>query len=275
MEYKCSECDYTSEFRMNLERHINKKKKCGEDPQIIEVEGSVVCEYCEKTYKNKENLLKHLKGCKVKINEEELVRVKKELEELKNKNTASMLNINGNHNNVNITNNYTIHLTPYNEPRIPDNINDIMDDAWIRKKDVRYYIENVHFSDQYPENRNMCITNLKTKLAKVFNGKSWETKNQDTVINEVIATANMKLEKWLKKNKDYKRYERDFLDYVESRSQTVIDNETKDELRYLLYDNYKNGLVNIKSNTLEIENQDLDPDTLNLDQDINTLNLGH
>jgi hypothetical protein len=46
MEFKCLSCDYTSSSKFSVERHINKQKKCGENPTIIEVSIDIICEYC-------------------------------------------------------------------------------------------------------------------------------------------------------------------------------------------------------------------------------------
>lgn len=43
---------------------------------------------------------------------------------------------------------------------------------------------------------------------------------------------------------------------METRSQKEFDAETKNELKLLLYDNYKNGMINIKSNSKTIENEE-------------------
>lgn len=250
MEYKCSICDYISPFKTTIERHLKKQKKCGDNPTIIEIPIEISCEFCEKSYKTRENLTKHLKICKSKKNniEQELEMVKKELAELKN--NQSSINIKGNNNNVNITNNYTIQLTSYDNPVLPDNMREIYQDAWLRQKDVRYYIENVHFSDQLPENRNMCITNLRTKLAKVFNGTNWETRDQDAVLDEIISNTNVMLEKWARTNKQrQEKYEQSFLRYLEETGKKKFDENTKNDLKLLLYDSYKNGTVNIKSTT--------------------------
>lgn len=199
MEFKCSTCDYTSSFKVSIERHLKKQKKCSENAYIIEVPIDIICDYCNKSYKTKEVLNKHIKICKSKKNNIEL-ELEMELAELKN--SKASINIKGNNNNnvTNITNNYTIQLTSYDNPALPDNMRDIYQDAWLRQKDVRYYIENVHFSEELPENRNMCITNLRTKLAKVFNGTNWETRDQDSVLDEIIKNTNIMLEKWARTN---------------------------------------------------------------------------
>jgi predicted HNH restriction endonuclease len=64
MEFQCSVCDYTSSFRFNVEKHINKQKKCGENSEVIEISVDIICEHCNKFYKTKKNLTQHLKVCR-------------------------------------------------------------------------------------------------------------------------------------------------------------------------------------------------------------------
>ncbi len=74
MEFSCSVCNYTSDTRKNVRRHINKKNKCGtddDDYNIIEKPIEINCEHCDKCYKTQPSLKRHLRNCKVlKINQE-------------------------------------------------------------------------------------------------------------------------------------------------------------------------------------------------------------
>jgi hypothetical protein len=67
--FKCSACDYYSPFKPNVKSHINKKIKCSSSSNvltIITIISEIKCEYCENSYASKQNLIKHLKICKVK-----------------------------------------------------------------------------------------------------------------------------------------------------------------------------------------------------------------
>jgi len=66
MEFQCSICSYTSPSMFNVEQHINKKNKCGDNPIIIPVPIEIKCEYCNKLYKTRKNLREHLKICSKK-----------------------------------------------------------------------------------------------------------------------------------------------------------------------------------------------------------------
>ncbi len=66
MEFKCSSCSYCTPYKISAERHINKQKKCGQNPSIVEVPSVIVCEYCNKSYASRDNLTKHYKICEIK-----------------------------------------------------------------------------------------------------------------------------------------------------------------------------------------------------------------
>ncbi len=250
MEFKCSICDYTTPYKIAINKHFTKQNKCGDNPHIIEVKVDIRCEYCDKSYKTKDNLTQHHKICKNKKTsiEKELEQVKKELQELKQAKTININNIDNSNNSTTtsttsttnniINNHFTIQLRPYNDPRLPDDIDDIYEDA-LEQQSIPIYLERVHFSEDYPENHNLCITNLRSRLAaKVFNGVLWETKDQEQLLDEIVNNVRQMLNKWVKS--DRKRIER-------YKNTNLIDKDTKTNVKILLYDSYKNGIVDIKT----------------------------
>lgn len=44
MEFSCSECNYKSDKKAHINSHINKKNKCGDNPQLIKIEIEIKCE---------------------------------------------------------------------------------------------------------------------------------------------------------------------------------------------------------------------------------------
>lgn len=51
MRFKCSVCDYSSNDKSKIVRHIDRKTKCGEgDQEIIEIPTNISCEICKKKF---------------------------------------------------------------------------------------------------------------------------------------------------------------------------------------------------------------------------------
>jgi len=260
MKFACSNCNYTSFKKNNILTHINKKNKCGDTiPEIIEMSIDIKCKYCNTTFTIMSNMKRHLKTCKIgTINlESEINELNAKVKELEHKLAqtpyAPTTIINDNTIN-NIQQNYiTIQLRPYNDPKLPDDLddlNDIYEDAWDKTKSIHTFIERVHFNPDIPENHNMCITNLRTNLAKVFTEQGWETKDQNKFLDEIITNTSRLMDKWVKSNKKRRdKYENNFIEYIEQNGKKKFDNETRNEVKLLLYDSYKKGLVDIKTSS--------------------------
>ena len=150
-------------------------------------------------------------------------------------------------NTNNVINNFiTIQLQPYNDPELAD---DIYEDAWINKKSIPTFIERLHLNGDLPENHNMCITNMRTKLAKVFTGQGWMTKDEDLLLDEIISNSSHLMDKWVKAKKNRKEYEKDFVEYLDGVGRKKFNEDTRKELKLMLYDAFKNGTVDIRSGT--------------------------
>jgi hypothetical protein len=149
-------------------------------------------------------------------------------------------------NSNNTINNYiTISLTPYNDPNM-EGMQQYLEAA-LRKTflSVPNLIESVHFNKEYPENHNICITNRRTKDAKVFDGKKWKTVNKEILLNEIVDT-----------------YEREITNYAEEQGKTKFikeyenakkrgngEKDLKEEVHNVIYDN--SDMVNTKIKEVE------------------------
>ena len=81
MEYVCKGCDYTTTYHANYKKHLETKK------HKALVDAPHVCKYCDKEFKFRQSMYRHIKYTCKKNNDEdikELVRLlnqdKKELE---------------------------------------------------------------------------------------------------------------------------------------------------------------------------------------------------
>jgi len=232
-EFYCSKCNYTSDTKRSVKRHIDLKCK---DATIEETSVDISCEYCNKNFSTKPSMKRHLKICKVKKAniEEEVVKLKEELAKLKAEKATTIINDHSTNNTVN--NNIIIQITPYNDPNLDNAEKYYM--AALKKMfmSVPYIIEQIHFNTDFPENHNLCIRNYRTKLAKVFNGREWKTMDEDRLIDELIDTYERLLEDWAEDNPKRMQYIEKYKEIKDRDGKSKVYKDLKDEVKKLIYD---------------------------------------
>jgi len=259
--YQCSGCDYESLYKVDVKKHINKKNKCrDEELEIIVIGIEIKCEFCNKNFNQINGKTRHLKTCKEKLKkdmedikkDQRIKELEKELKKEKLKNTAvktinnTTNNTMTNSNNTNTINNYiTISLTPYNDPNM-EGMQQYLEAA-LRKTflSVPNLIESVHFNKEYPENQNICITNRRTKDAKVFDGKKWKTINKELLLNEIVDTYERELTNYAEEKGKTKFIK----EYNNAKKRGNAEKDLKEEVHNVLYDNSE--MVNTKIKEVE------------------------
>ena len=213
---------------------------------IINELNNLKCKYCGKSFNHKQSKYRHeKKRCKknnankLNINDEdELIKTKKELQE-KNILIQELIQ-----QNLFIKNDKNNRLS-YNETN-KKFLTDEMISKCMEKQNmcVPEMIKLVHFNNIHPENKNIYISNLKTKYVMVYDGTKWVVKNRDQMLDKIISDnerfMHKKLAKWYDENPNndkYKRAMKKFQKYLNVNSNTDLIDNIKDELKLMFYNN--------------------------------------
>jgi hypothetical protein len=176
-----------------------------------------ICIYCEAKFTKSNNLQRHIKSrCKSKIYYDELEilkqklqisiseinLLKKENEELKHKGnnqnaTNNIINNTTNHNTLNknqinngvINNNLNVQLVQFGNENIDEL--DIKEALNIYLKStggniVSNMLKFVNLNDKYPQNHNICMSDLSRELVKIFNGEKFVIKKFKNIKGDIL-----------------------------------------------------------------------------------------
>ena len=199
------------------------------------------CMFCEKIFSNKSNLSKHInKVCSSKLDLEKeknkIIEDKKnqerdnEIKQLRNDMTK-LLEKQPIQPPQNITNNITNNINQTNVIMINSFGNEDLSHITLQDykqylnsyfKGFIKYIEKVHFDDNMPENHNICITNLKSKDIKVYEGDKWVAKQKTDIIDKFL---RKKLNTLIDKCEE--------LEENEDISEKVVDNFSEFQVNYM------------------------------------------
>jgi hypothetical protein len=217
------------------------------------------CEFCNKKLSCMRSLKRHYNICKMKNNiiveneklkadmtifKTQIEELKKQMNELLNKNckmhykTLQKINNSGTMNNGTINN--TINIMALGQENIDEVLSKTDKIAILNKKEnaLPYMIEMVHFNDKYPQFKNIAITNNRTKQAYVYDtvGKVFKMVDKEELIEELIDYRVCDIEDYYMQYKDeleipvkYKIEE-----LIERRGE---DDITKDKIKLLLFNN--------------------------------------
>jgi len=251
--YTCKCCNFVTPLKGNYTNHLNTKKHLIKiEPESIEYS----CKYCEKKYKHKQSLNKHIKYSCTKSNDEdmkELVRLMnlkieterkdfqkqlqsqaKQIEKLMGK-----LEIHGSFNN-NTINNITLlayrntdvsHLTTEDYIGFYKKVNHC----------VKQLIEKIHFNPEKPENMNIYISNMKDKYITVYDGSNWNLANKNEELLRLYEEKEQMLEEWLELNPNPALKEK-FVKYLNNKESDDCLQYIMEEIKLMLY-NKGNQLI--------------------------------
>ena len=229
--------------QMTPKQHLNDTqttpKQHPNDTQTTPKLSTRVCKYCNKCFTRKSGLTKHLNICTVKKETEALVisqndkilKMEKEIEELKKKSTTTNNNITNTNTNNTINNN--IHINNYGE----ENLNhlrskDFRDIICSMYNAVPQLIEKIHFDPEHPENQNIKYTNKKFPYLKIMKDNKWQLVNKK---NELFDLIDNKC--YLLKDKYYKILEKKkykLTEYQRNKIDEFMDKYNEDDKMVML-----------------------------------------
>jgi hypothetical protein len=245
MKFSCSLCNYSSDVKSNVIRHITKKSKCSPgNAEIIELKVDIRCEFCDKLFTTKSHLIQHLKVCKVKkINLEKEVKIKDEKIKELEKEVDVLKAVSKKPNNIIINNN--VNLTSYNNPNLKDI--DKFFEKCIKKQFmcIPKLVELIHFNSELPENHNLLLTNFRSDIMKAYKGNKWQTIGFEELTNELIGNYERDLQDWAYGNEERMKYIEKW-DKIKIRDgEDEVYKDVQQELRKVMYDN--RSLIKVKN----------------------------
>lgn len=198
MAFRCGSCSYTSDRKTHLLRHISRNKStCAEvSPESLDQMAKQVefpCRHanCHMRYTAPTNRRRHEKKCPYRpVNDTAS-------DKTTNINQTTVSTLKGNHNNVanainNNTNNVnvTIHINSFDDFK-PSEISKNQFLEYMASGATNVILkclEAEQFNLSKPENMNVFISNLKDKIARVYDGCRWRIRNGDDVVDHVTDT---------------------------------------------------------------------------------------
>jgi hypothetical protein len=234
--YKCDCCNFITLLKSNYSGHlttnkhnINNSKKLAEVSQkLVEVSQKLAddnenktnqykCKYCDKLYKHKSSLSKHIKYSCTKNKTEDLTELVRLLNlQIEKQNTdfqsqlqsqtkqieklMGKLEINNTYNTHNTINNVNINLLNYNDTDT-SHLTDSDYEKCIKQvyNCVMKMIERVHFNPEKPENMNVYISNIKSKHIMMYKDNKWILVNKEE-LESIYQDKERLIENWMEEN---------------------------------------------------------------------------
>jgi hypothetical protein len=217
------------------------------------------CEYCGKDYTRKDNLMRHIiRHCKkikeqnqiIKKNneiqkEQEIYTMKEKIKQFEiileslQKNPNNITNIINNNNNI-LQQNVNININAHGKEDLSHiTFNDYKQIFSKCNSCLPAFIELKHFNKDKPENSNVYISNLNSKHAFVYDGKQWNVKDKDEVVQNLYDNnCGYLIEKFedLKDKLDAITLKK-FMRFINKYEKEELLNGADKDIRLVLYNN--------------------------------------
>ena len=293
--YYCECCNFSSHIKTHYEKHLKSKKHqmLSESHHLVTPKSPIShhlvtpkspfspppsstssenfqCKYCNKCFKFKQGMYRHIKyTCKknkdedfqelahllnekdkqlvikdkqmdnqLALRDKKMEMMQKQIDKLTNKLQIQNVNQgivqNGNNViNIQLLNHQDTdysHLTP------KDYISCIHD----CNKCVKTLIEKVHFNANKPENMNIYLSNIKGKYLMIYKDNLWQIQDKKTQVDDLYDNNEFVLEAWYDEYKEkYPDIIASFQRYLQNRDEDEMLNNIKEEILVMLYNKRK------------------------------------
>ena len=232
------------------------KKSAKSQPKVshpVSQNGLLKCKYCNKLYKHKQSKWKHEQKCKINSEKNETQLLKEFIKEKDNlikmmfvenkkkdkkidelmkqliklsEKTGNTINTINSHNKITI-NAYGCENLEYITNKLLKKLVNKPGTA------IPNLLKIIHFNDDYPENKNLKVTNIHDPYIKVHDGADWQIKNKGDIIEDIIITKRDILEGAIEESTNDKKIINKLEvidDVIEDKNNKLIENSIKDIL---------------------------------------------
>lgn len=194
MAYRCSSCTYASDRKSHLLRHLSKRgNPCQrmEDAEIAKMAeaASFKCrrEGCEMSFKQQQSRTRHERVCEHGVSPST---PKSGVNQYLN---IANSPISGHHNTMSVNNspthvNVTVNINGFDQftPTEIDAKRFVSLMTQGSTNVVLKCLEDQQFNTDQPENMNVFISNLKDRIARVYDGSRWSARKGEEVVDDVL-----------------------------------------------------------------------------------------
>lgn len=233
----CEKCEKKYKNSATYNKHISLNR-------CKVVDKSLDCKHCNKIFLHKDYRTRHEKKCIVSKSPTEIQKLQEKIENMENRiinileNKIEPTHITNN-NTQNIQNN--IHLTlNYGEENMNHiTLKDIIFFLEQGENGIEALVEYKHFNRQVPENCNVVIKNLNNKFALMYKNLKWEVVNKSYILQDLYTSNVTYLKGKFEEIKSSlpRKIMNKFQKFIELSRNVDIIEPILDNIRCILYNN--------------------------------------
>lgn len=190
VNYICKRCDQIFEHKTTYVNHINRKRKCiinKSNSKSSKQKSWHQCNICNKSYKRKDSLIRHKKS---KLHQLNIKNIKIDLN-FKNNLKNNITNITGDKNIIKntIVDKPTIncYICPFSTEGVAKlSTQDKITLFSSKENPIVMIVTKTNLNPSIPEFHNVGYRDLNSRYGIIFNGNTWEKKDIQSIMNELL-----------------------------------------------------------------------------------------